>query len=171
MKCDQMTINERVEAIYQLKTLGALPTDVRRHAEEKGWNVSERQLQRYTARAEEMLAAAVEKNKDRLLAHHFTARRALFARAMAVSDYRTAPSALRDEAELFGLYPPKGLALAGKDGGPVQLHIVEEITTRPAPAGLPGIIEEVVSARDRDGNTTDATEGPASPGAEGLPPV
>src|SRR5262245_26750032 len=107
MKSDQATVRQRVEEVFQLRLLGALPTDIRRHAREQEWNVSDRQWQRYTAAADELLAASVENNRDRLMAHHFAARRSLFSRAMAVSDYRTALAALRDEAELLGLYPPK----------------------------------------------------------------
>jgi hypothetical protein len=115
-----------------------------------------------------LLAASVEKNRDRLMAHHFAARRALFARAMAVSDYRTALSALRDEAELLALYPPKGMAVTGKGGGTILLHIVEEITHRTPPPGLPGIVEEVVYVSP-DGGPAPAAEGETPPRTEGLP--
>ena len=68
-----------------LRPLGALPTDIRRHAAEQGWGVSERQLQRYTAQADMLMAKAVDRNRDRLMAYQFAARRALYARAVAVS--------------------------------------------------------------------------------------
>lgn len=104
MKSDKKTVRERVEQILSLRLLGALPTDIRRHAEEQGWEIGERQLQRYTAEADELLMASVEHNRDRLMAWHYAARRALYARAMAVSDYGTARLLLADEAKLLKLY-------------------------------------------------------------------
>jgi hypothetical protein len=112
MKSSQRTIRQRVDEILQLRLLGALPTDIRQHADEQKWGVSERQLQRYIAAADERVAASVEKNRDRLMAHHFAARRALYARAMAVSDYRTALAVLDSEAKLFDLYPSAEARLA-----------------------------------------------------------
>jgi hypothetical protein len=53
-----------------------------------------------------LMAKAVDRNRDRLMAYQFAARHALYARAVAVSDYRTALAVLRDEAELLSLYPP-----------------------------------------------------------------
>jgi hypothetical protein len=100
-------VRQRVEEILNLRLLGALPTDIRRHAAEAKWKVGERQLQRYTAAADELLAEAVEKNRDRLMAWHFNTRRGLYARCMAVSDYGTAARVLKDEAELLGLYAAK----------------------------------------------------------------
>jgi hypothetical protein len=125
MKSDKATVRKRVEEIMQLRLMGAMPTDIRRHAEDQGWAVSERQLQRYTAEADELLARAVEGNRDRLMAHHFAARRALFARAISVRDYATAARVLKDEAELLGLYPPKKSELSGPNGGPIPTTAVE----------------------------------------------
>jgi hypothetical protein len=84
--------------------VGALPTDIRRHADDEKWNVSVRQLQRYIAEADELLLKNVEKNRDRLMAFHYCARRTLFARTIAISDYSTARQLLNDEAKLLGLF-------------------------------------------------------------------
>jgi hypothetical protein len=116
MKSTKKTVRQRVEEILSLRLLGANATDIRRHAEKKGWNVSDRQLQRYSAEADELLAASVERDRDRLMAYHFAARRALYARAMAAGDLSTARLVLRDEAELEGLYPPKKIAPTNPDG-------------------------------------------------------
>jgi hypothetical protein len=173
MKSTQKIIQARVEEIMQLRLLGALPTDIRRHAEEQKWEVSERQLQRYAASADELLAAAVEKNRDRLMAHHFAARRALFARAMAVSDYRTALAVLKDEGELLALYPAKKTELTGKDGTPMVLKITEEIVGQQG-APLSNIVEEVVtSEHSGNGNGSAGTAGKEDPLASrgaSLPP-
>jgi hypothetical protein len=107
MKSDRQTIRQRIDAVFSLRLLGALPIDIRRHAADQGWNVGERQLQRYTAAADKLLGASLERNHDQLLAHHFAARRALYARAMSVSDYGTALRTLDSEAKLVGLFDMK----------------------------------------------------------------
>jgi hypothetical protein len=122
MKSNQKVIRQRVEEIFQLRIHGALPTDIRRHGQEQNWGVSDRQLQRYTADADNLIAASLEKNHDKLMAHHFAARRALFARCLSVSDFATALRVLRDEAELLGLYPAKKKELTGADGGPIAIN-------------------------------------------------
>jgi len=119
MKSDQATVQKRVEEILALRLLGAMATDIRRHAEEAGWNVGIRQLQRYTAAADDLMARELEEDRPKLLGYHFAARRALYARAMAVSDYGTAARVLKDEAELFGLYAAKKTEVSGPGGGPM----------------------------------------------------
>jgi hypothetical protein len=114
MKSDQETVRQRVAASRDLRLAGSLATDIRRHADEQGWNVGERQLQSYTVAADELLAESVEENRDKLLAYHFASRRALYARCMAVSDYARALRVLRDEAELLVLYPDRKLRSAVK---------------------------------------------------------
>jgi hypothetical protein len=170
MKSDAKTIRKRVEEIASLKLLGALWADIRQHAEQQDWKVSDRQLHRYLAAAEEVIAANVEKNRDKLMAHHFAARRALYARAMAVSDYRTALGVLRDEAELLAMYPPRRTQLSGQGGGPLVLNIVEEIVGRPTVPAL-NVVEEVVTNGTHSGTT--ACPGPDDPlasRAASLPP-
>jgi hypothetical protein len=161
MKSDQKTVRKRVEEILSIRLLGALPTDIRRHAEEQGWQVGERQLQRYTAMSDELMAESLEKNRDKLMAYHFAARRALYARAMAVSDYSTAKAVLKDEAELLCLYPAKRLQMTGQDGGPVVLNITEEIVGQPVPVK----IQEEVINNEHDASQANQT----SPCTTSLP--
>jgi hypothetical protein len=164
MKSTKKTVRKRVEEIFSLRLLGALPTDIRRHAEMKKWNVSDRQLQRFTAEADELLAQSLEDNRDRLMAYHFAARRALYARAMAAGDLSTAGRILKDEAELLNLYPTKRAEVTGKNGAPIVLNIHEVVTGREPAAALPVIREEVVTNDHRErGDDT-----PAS-GAAGVP--
>lgn len=170
MKSDQVTIKKRVEEIFQLRLVGALPTDIRRHAEEQHWGVSERQLQRYTVMADEMLAEAVENNRDRLMAHHYAARRALYARAMAVSDYRTALAVMKDEAELLGLYAAKRTELSGPDGSPIQsVSAIVEMTDDERAAAINAILARLGQGHTGQASTGEAdAPGPAL-GSAGTP--
>jgi len=95
------------------------------YAAEKGWNVQERQLRNYVQKTDQLLAETLETDRQKLLNRHIAQRRALFARAMAVSDYSTARQVLIDEATLLGLYPGKKVEHSGPNGGPVRITFVE----------------------------------------------
>jgi hypothetical protein len=58
----------------------------------------------------------LETNRERLFARHIGQRRALFARAMSTSDYRTAAAVLKDEAAMFDVYGHK--SKPGPTNGP-----------------------------------------------------
>jgi hypothetical protein len=146
MKSDKTTLQKRIEEVLSLRLLGAEFVDVRQHASQAGWGVSDRQLYRYIAEGDKVLARTLERDREKLFNRHVAQRRALYARAMAVSDYRTALAVLRDDAELHNLYPPKGVAVAGEGGGPIVLRIVEEIVRKAAGTPLEDIREEVVTA-------------------------
>src|SRR5262245_38680171 len=98
-----------VEEIHSLRLLGALPNDLANHLAKNGQTLSNRQLAGLLTAADNQLAAATgdieDEHRRKLIQFHFASRRAIFARAMAAGDLRTALSAIRDEAELLNLYP------------------------------------------------------------------
>jgi hypothetical protein len=150
MKSTKLQTQQRVEEVLQIRLMGAEVWNIRQHAAEQGWNVSERQLYRYIARADELMARHLEKDRDKLFNRHHAQRRALLARALEVSDFRAALAIMKDEADLLGLYPAKKHELAGQDGGPLGVdlrHEYEHLRTLPpdelirlhrATLGLPG---------------------------------
>ncbi len=120
-RADNAEVNRRVAEILQMRLLGAEFHDIASHAAEQGWNVSERQLWRYIQAGDKQLAATLDKDRERLLNRHLAQRRALFARAMSVSDYGTARAVLKDEAELLHLYDVMPAAGSRLDGAPQTL--------------------------------------------------
>ena len=135
MKSTQATVRQRVEEVLTIRLLGAEFTDIRQHASGQGWDVSDRQLWRYVAQGDKLLAQTLEKDREKLFNRHVAQRRALYARAMSVSDFRTALAALKDEGHLLGLYPARKHELTGRGGGPVQLdarHEYEQLRHLPA---------------------------------------
>ncbi len=120
-RADKTEVNRRVAEILQMRLLGAEFHDIANHAEAEGWNVSERQLWRYVKAGDELLARTLDKDRERLLNRHLAQRRALFARAMSVSDYGTARAVLKDEAELLHLYDVMPSAGSRLDGAPPTL--------------------------------------------------
>ena len=132
MKSTKSEILKRVEEILQIRLSGAEFVDIRQHASENGWKLSDRQLRRYIARTDDLLAETLEKNRDKIFNRHIAQRRALYARAASISDYGTCLRILKDEAELLGLYPdrngPQGVEAAAVvsvppplDGSTVQI--------------------------------------------------
>jgi hypothetical protein len=139
MKCTEATIAKRVEEIVDLRLLGATAANIRQYALEQKWNVSERNVYRYLADADKLIAKSNDKSRAKLLAWHQAARRALYARCMAVSDYGTAHRVMKDEAELLNLYPVKETKVktehSGKDGArEILIKTIEVIhDSDPAP--------------------------------------
>lgn len=146
-KSDRATIERRLQEILRILIAGGEFEDIRNYAAERGWNLSERQLRRYSERVYEGLAEVTKRDQKQLLGRHLMQRRALFARAMKNGDLRTALHVLRDEAELEGLYPPTKIAPTTPDG----------LLPYPGPAGAPLSREErfvrLMSAEFREDKT------------------
>jgi hypothetical protein len=143
MKSTQATVRQRVHEVLQLRLLGAEFHDIVQHASENGWGVGERQLWNYLARADDLLERTLETDRGKLFRRHVAQRRALYARAMAVSDYSTARAVLKDEAELLGLYPARRHELTGKDGGAVQTQNLVSLTDEQRAAGVAALLARV----------------------------
>jgi hypothetical protein len=118
MRATKKIKRDRVEAVLQIMLDGAQPHEVRQYVAEKTaakevpWTptdgekpLSERQLRRYMAEADRLIAASCRTSRRMLLRRHLAQRRALYARCINTADYSTALRVLRDEAELRGLYP------------------------------------------------------------------
>jgi hypothetical protein len=105
MKATKAEIMKRVEAILEIRLAGAEFADIRKYATENGWHLSDSQLWRYVRKTDDILAHTLERDRQKLVNRHLAQRHALYARAMSVSDYRTALAVLKDQAELQGLYP------------------------------------------------------------------
>ncbi len=119
----KQTLERRIEEVMHIILLGGEMHDLREYAREKKWNVADSTLYRYMADALELCRARVEKDRDKLIARHLMQRRSLYARAMEANDLRTALAVVKDEAELYGLYP--AAKVEHEHGG--KLAIVEEI--------------------------------------------
>src|SRR5262245_46650457 len=106
-KSDKAEIARRVEEVLRIRLDGAQFHDIVQHGSEKGWGVTDRQIRKYIARADELLVERQDKSRKKVIARHLAQRMALFARAVNAADYRTALAILADEAKLRGLYPEK----------------------------------------------------------------
>jgi hypothetical protein len=118
MKATKATWLARVQDLHRLRGDGAAWADIRHYVAEQqaqgvqpwalppgGKPLSERQLRRYIAAADQLLAVEfrTQRQKRRLL--HLARREKLFTRALEGGDLGTALAALKDLAKLEGLYP------------------------------------------------------------------
>lgn len=108
-KADTAEAARRVEEVLRIRLDGAQYHDVVQYAAEKGWNLKERQLREYIARADELLVERLEKKRKPVIARHIAQRQALFARAVNAADLRTALAILDSECKLRGLFPEAGV--------------------------------------------------------------
>jgi hypothetical protein len=74
------------------------------------------QCRKIIKRAEKLIGETVKDDRKKLLDLHLAKRRNLYAKAVAIADYRCALSILQDEAQLCGLYPAKRTEHTGVNG-------------------------------------------------------
>ncbi len=117
-KANNAVVRQRVEEVFRQRLGGAGFADVRQFASapEQQWGVSDRQLWRYIAAADALMAERFDAKAPHLLAKHLLQRGQLYAHAMGAGDFATALRVLQDEARLEGLYPPQKVAPVMPDG-------------------------------------------------------
>jgi len=153
-KIDHDELERRVTEVLNIRLAGGQFSDLRQYASEQGWGVSDRQLRRYVEKSDAAVAAAVEQDRDRLLAMHLAQLRFLYTRAVEAADWRTALAIKKDEGELLSLYParvvknehsgPNGAAIPHEhqitdaDRDAIRERLLARLGHRPgAPAGDP----------------------------------
>jgi hypothetical protein len=66
MKAAKAEIMKRVEAILEIRLAGAEFADIRKYAQENGWQVSDGQLWRYIRKTDDLLAQSRREVRSRL---------------------------------------------------------------------------------------------------------
>jgi hypothetical protein len=124
-------IKHRVQEVLRLTLAGAEFPEIRQHAKQQGWEVSDRQIRRYMEAAYRQFTKLTIHDAEQLVSRHIMQRRSLFARALKNGDLRTALAVLQDEAKLEGLYPPAKVAPTTPDGRqPYAPHCSIELQER-----------------------------------------
>ena len=109
VKADRATVLKRIEEVLRIRLDGAQYHDILQYAAENNWDLKERQLREYIARADKLLVERQDKSRKKVVARHLAQRQALYARAVNAADYRTALAILDSDAKLRGLYPEKDI--------------------------------------------------------------
>jgi hypothetical protein len=106
-KSQAVIVAQRIEEVLRIRLDGAEFHDVVQYAAQQTppWNVRERQIWSYIARADQLIVERQTRGRKKLLARHFMQRRSLYARSLNAADYRTCHAILAEEAKLRGLYP------------------------------------------------------------------
>jgi hypothetical protein len=161
MKANKATVRARVDDVLRIRLDGAEFWDVRQYVAEKeraaeapwavpagGKPLSQRQLWRYVAQADRLMAESSETGRKKRLRVHLARRKGLYARAVAAGDVRAALAVLQDLARLQGLYPSEDDALK---------RLAENLRKQ---------LADAKGARHGDGNGG-AAEGAGGPGERG----
>lgn len=128
-KADQSMMRERVEEVTRLLLAGAEFADIRKYAQERNWQVSDRHVRRYIERAYSGLQKYGRRQQGQLLGRHLMQRRALYARSVKAGDVRTALQVVRDEANLLGLYQSgKGQSAAAASSHAIPIALNKRIS-------------------------------------------
>jgi hypothetical protein len=123
-------IKQRTEEILRIILDGAeSPWDTCAYVREKerepgsvwelppdGKPLSDSQIRRYVAKANQLIAESCRASRKKLLRRHLAQRRNLYAKAVSQGDLRAALAVLQDEAALEGLYLPKKIAPTNPKG-------------------------------------------------------
>ncbi len=97
-------VDQRVQAVYEALLDGASRYEILQFATDAAWDLSERTVDYYIAKAREWIATFAKPQRKKLLQEHIAARRRIRAKANAKGDLWLALAAQQDEARLLGLY-------------------------------------------------------------------
>lgn len=133
------TIEQRIQAILQIRLDGAEGWDVRQYVAEKekageqpwkieegGKSLSERQIRRYIHAADALVSESCRGSRTQAIRRHKAQRRSLYARAIQTGDLGTALAVLRDLATLQDLYPAK--KVKNEHSGHVKIDNLDELS-------------------------------------------
>jgi hypothetical protein len=127
MKCSNLEAAKRVEKVFELRLGGAEFADIRQFAAapEQAWDVSDRQLWRYIATADELVRKRFDARANYLLNRHLLQRRTLYAHALGAGDFGTALRILDSEAKLEALFESDELAELARQVGELHKEVEE----------------------------------------------
>lgn len=113
-KAEQIQI---VSEIYKILIIGLGRRDISRYlAEKTTWELAERTIDLYIARATKEIAAVAKFSREEQLGKALLRLNDLYVKTTKIQDYKTAICALKELNELMGLYAPKQLELTPGDG-------------------------------------------------------
>ena len=107
-RSDKLEVAKRIDEVLAIRLGGAQRHEVLQFASEQGWGLTDRQIDTYIRKADDLAIEQQEKSRRRLLGMHRAKRGALYARAINASDHGTALRVLDSEAKLLGLFPEPG---------------------------------------------------------------
>lgn len=108
---------QRITEVYKLLIIGLQRHDIIRYlAEKTAWELADRTVDLYIARATEQITAHAKFERASELGKAILRLNDLYARTTKIQDYKTAMAIQRELNELMGLYAPTRLDLPPGDG-------------------------------------------------------
>jgi hypothetical protein len=160
-------VAQRVHEVKLLILSGATRYDILQYAANESWDLKERQVDDYMAKASNAISDSLKPEAAQALelALALARRQMLYARALEQGDVKAALAVLKDEAELRGLYAPTKIAPTSPDGS----------QSYDPTAGLAALLPELQAAVDRLGQEAGGPAGdgpaPSGPPADGPDPL
>lgn len=105
-KVTQAEMEARVNKVYEMLIAGARRYQIQKYAQEKKWNVTERQIDNYIAEANALIAQEAEFHRVREFGRAKAALDDLYQKCMQVRDYSRAHAVRRELNQLMALYQP-----------------------------------------------------------------
>jgi hypothetical protein len=163
-KADKALSARRVQEIYAIRLDGARWVDVVQFVRENeskqdsAWYVepggkplSDGMIRKYQEKADALLMQSDEKSRRKSFRRHLAQRKHIYSKAVLSGDYRAALAALRDEAEMLGLYP------ARKTAGATPLEKPQDTSPE---AMLPKLLAVLEKGLQRSEQAAEEADGP-----------
>lgn len=125
-KATNAQTTRRVTAIYKLILLGADRESIMQYVTKEGWDVETRMIDDYAARARKLLIELTKTDRENQLALARARLNLLFAKTVALNDYKTALAIQKDINALEGLYAPA--ITENRMSGAVGIKNVDDMT-------------------------------------------
>ena len=105
-KSTKAEIEERVHTIYQMRIAGKSKTDICRFSSAE-WGVTERQAERYIAKAQELVRDDYQMDRKQMLAEVISRYEKVYEKAFAKNQLSNCIGALSGISRLTGLEPDR----------------------------------------------------------------
>jgi hypothetical protein len=102
---EQVIAEQRVAQIVRLRICGENSARCLQHAQEQGWDVSQRTVFKYIERADNLIAKQVERRQQQFIAWGVNQRNKAVDIALERGELEVALKIMQDREKLLGLYP------------------------------------------------------------------
>lgn len=133
VKATDAEVTQRVATIHKLMVAGASRASIVQYGS-KTWQITDRQVDDYIARAKKGITDQANKDKNHNLALALERMSDIYQQCYAAKNYKGAVSAQQEINRLLGLYAPTKTEMTGDGGGPLQIKFVRDSGFNPTPA-------------------------------------
>ena len=123
-----VVVDDRINQIVDLYIQGVTRLrDIRKYAEQQGWGVKDRAIEKYMARARKILQSSTEIEREGEIGKALARYELIFYKSFAAKNYKVALAAQKSICDLFGLNAPTKTAITDTDGNNIPSAVTIEI--------------------------------------------